>query len=344
MRSSITRKRSLRGAVAICVSLLPLNTTAEPFGGSELGDPSSFSSLEALQGRAWDKAILNPFAILYASRKSVYNMEPIRPLAIAIARRENSSVRFLLSKKTFDKVTKDPSALVGLQVLATGSSASHMHLLECLAYYELKPEQMEIGFANQTTSMATLDSGKTEAAVLWRSFDRRAEDGKSKAKELKCGGEPSLLMPALWVTRSDLLLEPEDGRRQKNLRELALRVATELGKWEQIRRVPEPQAKKLIEWYRARGVTIEMAEALQEIDERRPPSFDEQLTLFHSPRQDPSVAAILDQLSDYLVSSGALRLDEKPDADTVVDGSVLDYISADPSLAAVARGETPPVQ
>lgn len=344
MKLAGNERWKLSCAAILLAFLVPNLAIGQYVASPEQGYPASSLSLNTLEGKEWESAIVNPLSALYANRKTRLNNRLIKPFVIAIARNEATSTRFVLTKKKYDAAKANPEALKGIEVAVTASSTAHLRLFECLDHHKLGASDADIKFDGQASSSSNLSAGKIDAAVLWRPFDRLAEDGKSKAKELTCGEDPDMLMPALWVARSDLLQEPEDARRLNNLRDIAVEVAKALGEWEQIRRMPESQAKKLIEWYKARGATISMAEALQEIDERQPPSFDEQLTLFHSPRQDPSVAAILDRLSDYLVSSGVLRLDEKPDTDALVHGSVLEFISTDPSLAAVARGETPPAQ
>jgi hypothetical protein len=301
-------------------------------------------SFSALRGRAWTIKKADVLSTLHAKRKLSTSEQELEPTVIGLALSDWSATQLMAHPAVFQEMTNDPAQVLSTQVIAaTSSSQSELRLRYCLLENSISVEETKTEMRNQKSAAKELEEGSARLAVLWRNFDRSAASGKLKAKAFECGSPPEGGLPTLFVSRSDLLAETEALRLEMNRQLLAKEVASHLGRWEAAKRDLPAEAKKLVKWYKDQGLKVTIEEATQELIQRQPPTFDEQFKLF---TPDPThakapVVKTLDEILEFMVETGAIKPEEKPDTSLMIDASVLQTIANDPELLAIAKGEVP---
>ena len=134
--------------------------------------------------------------------------------------------------------------------------------------------------------------------------------------------------------------ETDPQRLQANRRQIGSYVARCHGAWAMAKSKPDDAAKKLVATYAAEGIKVTDVQTRAELEVRQPPSLADQLVKFASVAGGVApLATSLDVITDFMVASGSLKAADKPVASTLLDRSILDFISQDAELGPIARGE-----
>ena len=300
----------------------------------------------------WRQTFIGPIptvigAIKYGTRTGATFAPAMKIVAVMSA--DASAHGLMIAKTAYDEIAADPATkLPGRKLLLTPSSTAQMFVERCLAGWNLQLGQMTVVKGEQAPIRDGLNPEianpvLAELAVLWTPFVHLSEVDPDKAKALACPNLGNLDVPSFIVARADLLSDPDVSKRKQ----VAAFVAKALGAWALAAKKPDDAAKRLIATYREEikdpRYLLNQDQAHAEIESRRPPDLDGQRALFKAPAAGPApLAATMDTIMDFMAASGTLKAADRPAAANLLDGSILELISNDGGLKAIADGESPP--
>jgi hypothetical protein len=263
---------------------------------------------------------------------------------VAVMSQDSSAHGAMIAKVAYDEIAGDPAGkLPGRKLLLTMSSTSQLYAERCLSAWNVRLDQMQVFDGQQTEIRHALADRKAEIGFVWSPFTYLTQTETAKAKKLACPTENTFDMPFFVAVRADLLTEPDPLRAATNRKYIAEFVARALGAWASAANKPTDAAKRLVKTYEEDGIKVTEAEARAELAARRPPDLEGQRTAFRVPAGGgvAPLAATLNGIMDFMVSSGTLAVADRPAAAELIDGSILEMIANDPSLAAIANGAIP---
>lgn len=303
----------------------------------------------------WDEVVIGPIpaiagAIKYGKRSGAAFTPAIK--VVAIITQDRLAHGLMIAQKAYNAIAAAPSVqLPGKQVILNSSSTAQIYAARCLKQWNVTLDQMTVNMGEEeNTGMEeaeirkAVDEGRAEIAFSWVPFTYLVGTDRGKAKPLDCASVGALDLPTLIVARSDLLDEADLTQLAINKAKIAKFVAEYLGAWS--RAVPPSSdapssdaIKRLRDEYATETINITADQAKAELKARRPPDLNGQRAAFTaSPGSAAALAATLDSIMDFMVSSGTIKAAEKPAGSDLIDGSILEAIAKDPALTAIANG------
>jgi ABC-type nitrate/sulfonate/bicarbonate transport system substrate-binding protein len=309
--------------------------------------PAGSIALEAYPH--WRQTFIGPIptvmgAIKYGVRTGA-RIDPAMKI-VAVMSADTPAHALMIATSAYGDIASDPATkLPGRKLLLTPSSTAQMFAQRCLAGWNVRLDQMTVEKGEQAEIRELLKANKAEVAVLWTPFVHLSEVDSEKAKVLPCPNLGNFDVPSFIVARADLLNDPDP--MQPKRKQVAAFVAKALGAWALAAKKPDDAARRLVATYREEikdpKYLLTEAEAHAEIEARRPPDLDGQQALFKAPAGGAApLATTLNTIMDFMVASGTLKAADRPAAADLLDPSILELITADPSLNAIARSEIGP--
>ena len=343
---------------------------SEVVNSFNVGGPYYHSSSVALDAYPhWQAVVMGPIpAVIGAVRFSIGGQEHVNPAIkiVAIVSEDNFidrrsgalahqyTLSLMIADKDYNRISANPtSTLIGQKILVTTNSLDEMYEQRCLAGWNITLVRSQLIAGDQgeiRTALRLYAAGSSHydgitpagIAFLWAPFTYLAENDPAKAKTLPCP-KPQLTnfeAPAFIVARAELLDEPDPTRLAANRKQIATFVAKYLGAWEKAKANPNDAAKRLVQAYFGEGIRVSLAQAQSELKARRPPDLAGQLTAVTShPGAAAPLAASMDTIMDFMVSTATLKTSERPVAGDLIDSSILEYINNDAALKAIAAGQ-----
>lgn len=292
----------------------------------------------AIPGKAWKIQTVNALAMLHGAR--LHGGSAKTPVyAIAISQFDTPAVQMMVRRSAFESVSKDPAAELRKRPIAvTRQSASAVLLNVCLQTHGLREEDVTLHNLSQSIALKEVQQGGADLAVLWSPFAQLSRERPARAISFECSVSGMPRLASLIVARADLLEEKDPGRLDANRRDLAEVVASHLGQWQKAKKDFRPEAGRLVRWYRDKGATVALPDAIKELETRQPPGLEEQIVRMGGV-DEQGLSSQLDVLLDFMEESGAVLPGERPNPAMLMDRSILDLIQGDERLSAIARGE-----
>lgn len=292
----------------------------------------------------WGSVVVGPIpAVLAAVTLGESGAGHIQPAVkiVAIVSQDRLAHALMISESRYGDVASDPAnALPNQKAMLKVASTAQMFAEKCLAGWNVKLDQMIVVDGEQAEIRHAFSDRKIDIGFVWTSFTYLAANDTAHAKALPCLNIDGFDMPSFIVTRTDLLSEPDPARLSKNRKSVARFVAEHLGAWEKAKADPLDAAKRLRAEYTREDIKVTDAQAQAELEARRPPDLDGQRLAFTAPAgAGAPLAATLDGIIDFMISSGTIKAADKPAVSDLLDGSILEVIANDPELTAIARGE-----
>jgi ABC-type nitrate/sulfonate/bicarbonate transport system substrate-binding protein len=343
------KKWALGGLLSICCSSSSF-ATSEVIRSFDLGDRLYHAGSVAVAAYPhWGSVVIGPIpAVLGALNSSATVAGHLNPASkiVAIVSQDRLAHALMISESRYGDVASDPATtLPNQKAMLKVASTAQLFAEKCLAGWNVGLNQMTIVDGEQAEIRHAFSDKKIDFGFVWTSFTYLAANDAAHAKALPCLNIDSFDMPSFIVTRSDLLNEPDPVRLAANRKIVARLVAQHLGAWAKAKMNPQDAAKRLRAEYTREDIKVTDAQALAELEARRPPDLDGQRLAFTAPAGAPApLAATLDGIIDFMVASGTIKAADKPAGSELMDGSILELIAGDPELGAVARGEKPPGQ